>query len=101
MRVAVAAAHIKALLALVALVAAVLAQDFRLSLRRLRELQTLEEVVVAVMQVATRRRLAAQASSSFHTQAQPNYLVVELLPNQAVTSFTHLQLLAHLALCHL
>jgi hypothetical protein len=45
--------------------------------------------------------LAAQALSSFHTQAQPNYLVVELLPNQAVTSFTHSHLLAHLALCHL
>jgi hypothetical protein len=45
--------------------------------------------------------LAAQASSSFHTQAQRNYLVVELLPNQAVTSFTHSHLLAHLALCHL
>jgi hypothetical protein len=45
--------------------------------------------------------LAAQASSSFHTQAQHNYLVVALLPNQAVTSFTHSHLLAHLALCHL
>jgi hypothetical protein len=45
--------------------------------------------------------LAVQASSSFHTQAQHNYLVVELLPNQAVTSFTHSHLLAHLALCHL
>jgi hypothetical protein len=44
---------------------------------------------------------AAQASSSFHTQAQHNYSVVELLPNQAVTSFTHSHLLAHLALCHL
>jgi hypothetical protein len=46
-------------------------------------------------------QLAAQASSSFHTQAQHNYLVVALLPNQAVTSFTHSHLLAHLALCHL
>jgi hypothetical protein len=45
--------------------------------------------------------LAVLASLSFHTQAQHNYLVVELLPNQAVTSFTHLHLLAHLALCHL
>jgi hypothetical protein len=45
--------------------------------------------------------LVAQASSSFHTQAQHNYLVVALLPNQAVTSFTHSHLLAHLALCHL
>jgi hypothetical protein len=45
--------------------------------------------------------LAVQASSSFHTQAQLNYLVVALLPNQAVTSFTHLHLQAHLALCHL
>tara|TARA_R110002126_G_scaffold214_9_gene1122 strand:- start:1588 stop:1770 length:183 start_codon:yes stop_codon:yes gene_type:complete len=45
--------------------------------------------------------LAALASSSFHTQAQHNYLVVALLPNQAVTSFTHLRLLVHLALCHL
>jgi hypothetical protein len=44
---------------------------------------------------------AALALSSFHTQAQHNYLVVELLPNQAVTSFTHSHLLAHLALCHL
>jgi hypothetical protein len=45
--------------------------------------------------------LAAQALSLSPTQAQHNYLVVELLPNQAVTSFTHLNLLAHLALCHL
>jgi hypothetical protein len=45
--------------------------------------------------------LAVLASSSFHTQAQHNYLVVALLPNQAVTSFTHSHLLAHLALCHL
>jgi hypothetical protein len=52
---------------------------------------------VAVVLVA----LAALASSSFHTQAQHNYLAVELLPNQAVTSFTHSHLLAHLALCHL
>jgi hypothetical protein len=44
---------------------------------------------------------AAQASLSFHTQAQLNYLVVALLPNQALTSFTHLRLLTHLALCHL
>jgi hypothetical protein len=49
----------------------------------------------------TMAALAAQASSSFHTQAQHNYLVVALLPNQAVTSFTHLRLLTHLALCHL
>jgi hypothetical protein len=61
-------------------------------------------VVVAVHTVGTllyKLATAAQASSSFHTQAQHNYLVVELLPNQAVTSFTHSHLLAHLALCHL
>jgi hypothetical protein len=60
--------------------------------------------VVAVAVAVLAEEMAAQvvqASSSFHTQAQPNYLVVELLPNQAVTSFTHSHLLAHLALCHL
>jgi hypothetical protein len=57
------------------------------------EVREAEQVVMAVK--------AAQASSLFHTQAQHNYLVVELLPNQAVTSFTHSHLLAHLALCHL
>jgi hypothetical protein len=60
-------------------------------------------VVVALLE-AVQVLLAAQAvqaSSSFHTQAQHNYLVVALLPNQAVTSFTHSHLLAHLALCHL
>jgi hypothetical protein len=56
-----------------------------------------KELVVRQLMLAT----AAQASSSFHTQAQHNYLVVALLPNQAVTSFTHSHLLAHLALCHL
>jgi hypothetical protein len=49
----------------------------------------------------TMAALAAQASSSSPIQAQPNNLAVELLPNQAVTSFTHSHLLAHLALCHL
>jgi len=63
-------------------------------------LQMKAVVAVAVLMVAP-AVLAAQASSSFHTQAQHNYLVVELLPNQAVTSFTHSRLLAHLALCHL
>jgi len=58
-------------------------------------------VAVAVRQVLLLEVKAVQASSSFHTQAQPNYSVVELLPNQAVTSFTHSHLLAHLALCHL
>jgi hypothetical protein len=58
-------------------------------------------VVVLIRVLAVLLALAAQASSSFHTQAQHNYLVVELLPNQAVTSFTHSHLLAHLALCHL
>ena len=68
------------------------------------ELQT---QVVEVVAVVIHQRLtglaaqAAQASSSFPTQAQHNYSVVELLPNQAVTSFTRLHLLAHLALCHL
>jgi hypothetical protein len=59
--------------------------------------------VVAVMETPAAQAavLAVQASSSFHTQAQLNYLVVELLPNQAVTSFTHSHLLAHLALCPL
>jgi hypothetical protein len=57
--------------------------------------------VLAAMSKLVQVVLAAQASSSFLTQAQPNYLVVELLPNQAVTSFTHSHLLAHLALCHL
>jgi hypothetical protein len=56
---------------------------------------------VAVVLIHKMVLLAAQASSSFHTQAQLNYLVVELLPNQAVTSFTHSHLLAHLVLCHL
>jgi Tfp pilus assembly protein PilV len=53
--------------------------------------------LVAVVLLA----MAVLASLSFHTQAQHNYLVVALLPNQAVTSFTHSHLLAHLALCHL
>jgi hypothetical protein len=60
-----------------------------------------EAVAVAVQYLLVQAALAVQASSSFHTQAQHNYLVVELLPNQAVTSFTHSHLLAHLALCHL
>jgi hypothetical protein len=58
-------------------------------------------VVALIRVLAVLLALAAQASSSFHTQAQRNYLAVELLPNQAVTSFTHSHLLAHLALCHL
>jgi hypothetical protein len=62
---------------------------------------TLAVAAVVVMEAQVLRGQAAQASSSFHTQAQHNYLVVELLPNQAVTSFTHSHLLAHLALCHL
>jgi hypothetical protein len=57
--------------------------------------------VMVKMMLGAQVRLAAQVLSSFPTQAQPNYLVVELLPNQAVTSFTHSHLLAHLALCHL
>jgi hypothetical protein len=57
--------------------------------------------VAEVVVVLGKDKLAVLASSSFHTQAQHNYLVVELLPNQAVTSFTHSHLLAHLALCHL
>jgi hypothetical protein len=57
--------------------------------------------VVLIRVLAVLLALAAQVLSSFHTQAQHNYLVVALLPNQAVTSFTHLRLLAHLALCHL
>jgi hypothetical protein len=65
------------------------------------QLPTRVVVEVQVVQVVALAALAAQASSSFHTQAQHNYLVVELLPNQAVTSFTHSHLLAHLALCHL
>jgi hypothetical protein len=67
------------------------------------ELQAVAVVGVALAGVIQSElaALAALASSSFHTQAQPNYLVVELLPNQAVTSFTHSHLLAHLALCHL
>jgi hypothetical protein len=61
-----------------------------------------EVVVVGLAQAYLVQAVTAvQASSSFHTQAQHNYLVVELLPNQAVTSFTHSHLLAHLALCHL
>jgi hypothetical protein len=59
------------------------------------------EVEVAMEVVQEVAAQVAQASSSFHTQAQHNYLVVELLPNQAVTLFTHSHLLAHLALCHL
>jgi hypothetical protein len=65
------------------------------------EQQTQVMAVLAVLVMAQSVTLAAQASSSFHTQAQHNYLVVALLPNQAVTSFTHSHLLAHLALCHL
>jgi hypothetical protein len=56
---------------------------------------------VAMATPALTAAQAAQVLSLFHTQAQHNYLVVELLPNQAVTSFTHSRLLAHLALCHL
>jgi uncharacterized membrane protein (Fun14 family) len=67
------------------------------------ELQAVAVVGVALAGVIQSElaALAALASSSFHTQAQHNYLVVALLPNQAVTSFTHSHLLAHLALCHL
>jgi hypothetical protein len=60
-----------------------------------------EAVAVAVQYLLVQVALAAQALSSFPTQAQHNYSVVELLPNQAVTSFTHSHLLALLALCHL
>jgi hypothetical protein len=71
----------------------------------IRQPQHLEQLILEVVAVAVlavmQAVLAVLASSSFHTQAQHNYLVVELLPNQAVTSFTHLHLLAHLALCHL
>jgi hypothetical protein len=63
--------------------------------------QILVAVVVALTKLHLMVALAVLASLSFHTQAQHNYLVVELLPNQAVTSFTHSHLLAHLALCHL
>jgi hypothetical protein len=72
-------------------------------LPQLRELLivAVAEAVVAVMQLlVVMVALAVLASSSFHIQAQHNYLVVELLPNQAVISFTHSHLLAHLALCH-
>jgi hypothetical protein len=70
------------------------------------KMQLLEHQILAVVGEATMEfqellRLAVLASSSFPTQAQHNYLVVALLPNQAVTSFTHSHLLAHLALCHL
>jgi len=66
-------------------------------------LVALTRAVVAVERIAlqTLAAMAAQASSSSPIQAQHNYLAVELLPNQAVTSFTHSHLLAHLALCHL
>jgi hypothetical protein len=64
-------------------------------------LPILAVVVVVTETPALTAAQAVQALSSFHTQAQHNYLVVELLPNQAVTSFTHSHLLAHLALCHL
>ncbi len=65
--------------------------------------QTLVAVVAVVLiqLLVPTAAQAAQVLSLFHTQAQHNYLVVELLPNQAVTSFTHSRLLAHLALCHL
>jgi hypothetical protein len=65
------------------------------------EIPTQVAVAVALKTMEQIAATAAQASSSFHTQAQHNYLVVALLPNQAVTSFTHSHLLAHLALCHL
>jgi len=65
----------------------------------------MELLILAVAVAVTKQKLvaamAAQASSSSPTQAQHNYLVVELLPNQAVILFTHSHLLAHLALCHL
>jgi hypothetical protein len=101
MRVAVEVVGIQQLLVQVALVAVVQVVLVVVELVET-ELQT-QEVVVEVEAVAVLRNLAlaAQASSSFHTQAQHNYLVVELLPNQAVSSFTHSHLLAHLALCHL
>jgi uncharacterized protein (DUF2345 family) len=60
-----------------------------------------KKLITPLLQLTQPNQVAAQASSSFHTQAQHNYLVVALLPNQAVTSFTHSHLLAHLALCHL
>ena len=63
--------------------------------------QVVAAAVVGMLVHMVKLVLVVQASSSFHTQAQHNYLVVALLANQAVTSFTHLHLLAHLALCHL
>jgi hypothetical protein len=68
---------------------------------RLLERQILAVAVVAVMGQMALAQQAAQVLSSSPTQAQHKNSVVELLPNQAVTSFTHSHLLAHLALCHL
>jgi hypothetical protein len=67
----------------------------------LREQSILVAVEVEVEVLPQQAVKAAQASSSSPTQAQHKNSAVELLPNQAVTSFTHSHLLAHLALCHL
>jgi hypothetical protein len=92
-----------AVAAVVVMALALKAQAALVAVVMLVQLEHLELLIVVVVAAVVLRQavLAAQASSSFHTQAQLNYLVVELLPNQAVTLFTHSHLLAHLALCHL
>jgi hypothetical protein len=85
----------------VELAAVVMGEEILLVLLELLILEVAEAVVDFQQALVLQAVLAVQASSLFHTQAQHNYLVVELLPNQAVTSFTHSHLLAHLALCHL
>jgi hypothetical protein len=97
----VAVRHLVLLVAQAAQAVAVLAAIPLHPIQELLEQQIQVAVVEATTELQGLLGLAAQASSSFHTQAQPNYLVVALLPNQAVTSFTHSHLLAHLALCHL
>jgi hypothetical protein len=86
--------------ALVVLALVVTTTQLEAVLLQIRVLRVVDVVLLVVLVHAV-VEAAAQASSSFHTQAQRNNLVVALLPNQAVTSFTHSHLLANLALCHL
>jgi hypothetical protein len=88
-------------LELVALEEEVVERNTTSLLLQLLELPTQAEAAAAETSAPCLEPQEVPVSSSSPTQAQHNYLVVELLPNQAVTSFTHSHLLAHLALCHL
>ena len=101
MRVVAEAVLFLAQLAQVVLGVAVQVANEVQHLRQAQPTWVVAAAVMVKMMLGAQVRLAAQASLSFHTQAQHNYSVVALLPNQAVTSFTHLHLLAHLALWHL